>query len=197
LALALLNWVVLSPLTDWSTSIKDKQDKAVTGEEGDRGLRNRLKALNVIWQDMQKNGLKSDVSDAQNQLSNAVREWSEQSGVTLADTKTGNSAPVEVAPPNPTWWPKGETKPGGSGSSESRSGFFRVDYQVTCAGTSSAIAKLLYQIESAKIPIRIDNISINSTKDGIDDLKAELSLSTLCVSPTPTRSAAPGGSTGS
>lgn len=174
LGIAVLNWVVVTPLMDWGKSISDQNDKSSEQEQNDHKLRNRLKTLNVIWQDMQKNGLKTDVSDAQNQLSNAVREWSEQSGVTLSDTKTGSSPTVD-----------------------SKTGFARIDYQVTCAGTSSAIAKLLYQIESAKIPIRIDNIRINSTKDGVDDLKAELSLSTLCVLPVaPSRSPAPAPSSG-
>jgi hypothetical protein len=173
-AIAVLNWVVITPLMDWGKSIAEQNSKAGDQEQQDHRLRTRLKALNVIWQDMQKNGLKTDVSDAQNQVSNAVREWSEQSGVTLSDTKTGSSPTVDA-----------------------KTGFARIDYQVTCAGTSSSIAKLLYQIESAKIPIRIDNIRVNSTKDGVDDLKAELSLSTLCVLPVaPSRSPAPARSVG-
>ena len=167
LALVIVYWVVYTPLSDWSDSIQASQAKANDQADSDNRLFKKLRQLNVVWEDMKKNGLKSDVSDAQSQLGHAVTEWAAQSGVTI--TSSVSNTPSVVDP---------------------KIGFIQVNYQVTCTGTTSGVAKLLYQIESAKIPIRINNLRIGSKKDGADDLEVQLNLSTLCVPPAQNKPAA-------
>ena len=162
--LAILNWVVLSPLLEWSDTIKKQTDAAQQIQSDDARLSHKLVQLTKVWNDMMKNGLKTDVSEAQSQLSHAVSEWAAQSGVNI--TSTHSEAPTLV---------------------DQKSGFTQVIFQVTGTGTTSGVAKLLYQIESAKIPIRIDNLRIGSKKDGADDLEIQLNVSTLTMPTTPAR----------
>jgi hypothetical protein len=63
---------------------------------------------------------------------------------------------------------------------------------VTCIGTTSGIAKLMYQIEVAKIPARVHNVTINSRTEGKDDLTAQLDVTTLCVVPVKQTGTSPG-----
>jgi hypothetical protein len=162
--LAIVYWVVLSPLMDWSDRIDKDIAAAHDVQSKDASLSHKLAQLTKVWDDMKKNGLKTDVSEAQSQLSHAINEWAAQSGVAV--TSTHSEAPTLV---------------------DQRSGFTQVIYQVTGTGTTSGVAKLLYQIESAKIPIRIDNLRVASKKDGADDLEIQLNVSTLTMPSTPER----------
>ena len=168
--LAILYWVVLSPMLDWNDTITKGTGDARDVQTKDANLKHKLVQLTKVWNDMTKNGLKTDVSEAQSQLSHAVSEWAAQSGVNI--TSTHSEAPTLV---------------------DQRSGFTQVIYQVTGTGTTVGVAKLLYQIESAKIPIRIDNLRIGSKKDGADDLEIQLNVSTLTTASTPARPAVAAG----
>jgi type II secretory pathway component PulM len=159
--LAVLYWVVISPLLDWSDTIDKETSVAADVQRNDAKLAHKLAQLTKVWEDMQKNGLKADVSEAQSQLGHAVSEWAAQSGMNI--TSSHNDTPSLV---------------------DQKSGFTQVNFQMTCTGTTSGVAKLLYQIESAKIPIRIDNLRVGSKKDGTDDLEIQLNLSTLTVPTT-------------
>jgi hypothetical protein len=163
-ALAILYWVLLSPMLDWSDTIDKDLEVARDVQNKDAKLSHKLAQLTKIWDDMKKNGLKTDVAEAQSQLSHAVNEWAMQSGVSV--TNTHSDTPTLV---------------------DQKSGFMQVNFQFTCTGTTSGVAKLLYQIESAKIPIRIDNLRIGSKKDGADDLEIQLNLSTLTMPATPNK----------
>jgi type II secretory pathway component PulM len=162
--LAVLYWVLLSPMLDWSDTITKDTEAARDVQSKDAKLSHKLVQLNKIYDDMKKNGLKPDVAEAQSQLSHAVNEWAAQSGVNVSSTHSDTPTLVDQ-----------------------RSGFMQVNFQFTCTGTTSGVAKLLYQIESAKIPIRVDNLRIGSKKDGADDLEIQLNLSTLTMPSTPNR----------
>jgi len=63
----------------------------------------------------------------------------------------------------------------------------------------NAIARFLWRVETAGIPIRLKELQLGSRKEGTDDLTLQLRLSTLyqaTPSPAPTSGAAAARSTG-
>ena len=161
--LAVIYYVILSPLFSWSEDLNARSEKVAQRQDDDKRLIQKKDALQKRYAEMQKGGsLKADVSEAQSQMDRAVYDWAAQSGIVIA---TANGT--------------------GNNTYDSKTGFTQVGYQVTCTGTTVGVAKLLYQIETASIPIRVNTVHISSRKDGVDDLMVELNLSTLCTAPNP------------
>jgi hypothetical protein len=162
-ALALLIFYVLLPWSDWGVELTKRRQTLDTEQADYHKLIDHRNALAKVYAVMQKGGLKADVSEAQNQMDRAIYDWAAQSGVIIATASNS-----------------------GSNSYDSKTGFTEVGYSVTCTGTTVGVAKLLYQIETASIPIRVKLVHIGSRKDGTDDLMVELNLSTICTAPKPT-----------
>jgi hypothetical protein len=160
LALVVLWQVVYGPLDSWSRSISDQKQKAETQKFEDERLRKDQARLTKVWDEMQKTGIHDNPSEAQNQLSQALSDWAVQSGVNVV-----RDAPQQAQ------------------TVDAKFGFVQAGRQLTCFGTTSGIAKLLYQIEMAKIPSRVHNVTISSKKEGQDDLTAVVDVTTLCVVP--------------
>ena len=157
LVIVVLNYVVYSPLSSWSNDIEDAREKANQQKISDEKLFADQKKLNKVWDELKKGGLESDIADAQINLRQAVTDWAHQSNVNISAIKPQTAAAIE------------------------KSGFVQVPIQFDGTGTTSSVAKFLYQIEVAKIPVRIHNCQIGSTKDGVDDLHIVVDLTTLCV----------------
>lgn len=153
----LLDWLVYAPLHNWSEEIASKKAEAETEARNTDALFVQEKQLTKVWDEMKKGGLQSDISDAQNNLYQAVSDWAHQSIVDI----------TKITPQQPT--------------AIEKSGFVQVPMQFDGTGTTSSVAKFLYQIEVAKIPVRIHNIQISSTKDGVDNLHIVADLTTLCL----------------
>jgi len=160
--LALLIFYVLLPLSNWGVDLTKRSQQLETDQAKYQKLIDHRNALAKVYALMQKGGLKTDVSEAQNQMDRAVYDWAAQSGIIIATASNQ-----------------------GNNTYEAKTGFTEVGYSVTCTGTTVGVAKLLYQIETANIPIRVKLVHITSRKDGTDDLLVELNLSTLCVAPKP------------
>jgi Tfp pilus assembly protein PilO len=59
-------------------------------------------------------------------------------------------------------------------------GFTRLTFQATVIGKMSAVASFLYRIESASMPIRVDDVQVAPKQESGDDLQVHFSVSTLC-----------------
>jgi len=161
LVLVVLWLWVFAPLENWREQIgKDRETELKQQHEDDRLFADK-KRLDKVWSDMQKGGLMDNPYDAQTQLHQAVTDWAVQSGVFVSNLT--HETPLTVG--------------------DSRSGFVQAGIKVTSAGTTSGIAKLVYQIEVSKIPARVHQITISSKKDGVDELQLDMNLTTLCVVP--------------
>lgn len=154
----------LAPLLDWSDKIKQDEQAQIGQKAKDETLFLENRKLQKVWAEMQKGGLMDNPSDAQTQLHQAVTDWAIQSGVQVSNQTNESAAPVDA---------------------KAAPGFVQAGIKVSCFGTTSGIAKLLYQIEVAKIPARVHQITISSKKEGMDDLQLDMTLTTLCVVPVP------------
>ena len=156
--LVLLWEFVYGPLIDWQKSIDDQQDALQAKLTKDTQLNDKKRRLARIWKDMIDNGLKSDPADAEAQLEIAMSNWARDSGLTLTSQRHEQSLTAD------------------------KTGFIPISYAAGGSGTTSETSKLLWQIETAKIPVRINSLTINSKTEGADDLLLQLNLSTLCSS---------------
>ena len=59
-------------------------------------------------------------------------------------------------------------------------GFNCLTFNVSATGTMASIASLIYRIETASIPLRIDDLRLMPKRDGANELQLRLNLSTLC-----------------
>ena len=62
--------------------------------------------------------------------------------------------------------------------------FQQIRLQATGLCSTAAMAQLLYSIETAQIPMKINEFRLTSRKEGSDDLTFALSVSTIVFSPT-------------
>jgi hypothetical protein len=158
-SLWLLDSVLLSPYLSGRETLVTQRDAASQKLKDADVLFARRKRLQSIWAEMQKGGLKSDPSEADTQAQHAVLDWFDRSGVYLAALKSDPHV--------------------------SQEGKFQViKYHIQGEGRMRQIAQLLWAVETATIPVRVDDLSIKPRgREGTDELTVELGISTLSTMP--------------
>jgi hypothetical protein len=63
---------------------------------------------------------------------------------------------------------------------DSQHGFTRLTFQLSATGGMPAVAGLLYEVESAPIPLRIESLQLRPRTDKSEDLSIDLTVSTPC-----------------
>lgn len=119
------------------------------------------------FREMLAGGLKSDPAETEEQLLNAVQSWAQEAGVNLTNTKperVNRNDRVQV-----------------------------VKLRAIGTGTTAAVSRLLWKLETANIPLKVEDLQLGSRRDGVDDLSVTLTVSTIWVTPEPQqqRTAAP------
>lgn len=150
---------VIERYWDARTQAISDQDSAQQKLDQAENLFAREKRLRPVWTHLTENGLTATPSDAQAQLLNSLNTWVQESGVAL----------LSMHPDRPT--PEREKQ------------FIRVGVKLSGSGPMSAVAKLMFRLETAKIPLNVEDMQINQRKDGTDDLQVTVTLSTLCLAP--------------
>ncbi len=130
-------------------------------DDKDRATRDQLRP---VWAEIQAGGLKTDEQAAETQALDAILDWAQAARVQIESMKA-ERATVE-------------------------GGFKVLEYHITAKGATAQVAKLIWSLESATIPVRVSDIQLNSNKEGTDDLTLQMSVSTLCM-PQPTPPPAP------
>ena len=150
---------VLTPYVQAREEVtKDLETTTVKMREANNRL-TRARRMDRDWRDMEAGagGVKTDQSAAQFQVLEAVGEFAREAGVNL------NSRTPQ--PENRT----------------DRTQVLRLHAIGTC-NTASA-ARLLWRVETATIPLKVDEITLSSSKPGNDDLAINLMVSTIWVKP--------------
>jgi len=155
--LFLLNSFLLSPYWEMRTSLSDGRDKVNTQLADADRLFAKQKALRPIWADMKKNGLKSERGQAESQAQQAVLDWAKTANVSVASVKPERD--------------------------QQQNGFQIISFHVTGNGTMLSLSKLLWSIETATVPVRLNDVQIAPRKEGTDDLTMQMSISTLAMMP--------------
>jgi Type II secretion system (T2SS), protein M subtype b len=157
-ALAAGWYFMLSPYIDRRAEISDKQADTDTKLQDARTLFRKQTKLRAEWSKMKAGGLKSDPSEADSQVQHALRDWSQECGISNLSVKRERDT--------------------------TERNFLAVSFHLTGSGSQSAVAKLLWAIETAPMPLRVDEVQLMPRqKEGVDDLQLQLTLSTLCLNP--------------
>ena len=160
-----LQSTVIGPFMARSEQV-DKDIDQARRETADRGdLFARRSRLQKVWDDLKRGGLSGDVPAAESQTANALYTWIQSARV----------APVSLLPDRST----------------TEKEFQVSGYRFTGTGSTPAVAQLLWDIETAHIPVRLTDVQLGPRKEGSDELTAQLSISTLTTrQPDPKQPAA-------
>lgn len=150
--------LVISPYFDAMADLDSQTQKQIATQEDNTRLFARRDQLKKVWTDMQNNGLKLDPATAQSQAYHAVLDWAQQANVQLDGTKL--------------------ERPSDAGD------FEIIRFSVSGPSSSRSISRLLWDLETSPIPLRVNQLSLHALKPGSDNLTMQLDISTLCLMPT-------------
>ena len=152
-----LDRLVVGPLSDQWKDLNQKVEAAEKQKEKALKTFKADKQMKKRWAQLAGATLKTDASDADSPLLHNVREWGQDAGLEMSSVKPERA--------------------------EKEKGFDRLTYRVTAAGGMRQLSQFLYEIESSNVPVRVTDVTINSRKDGTDDLSLVLGLSTIYHAP--------------
>jgi hypothetical protein len=172
LGVGALNWIVVNPLLE----SRDQLDAAVEHAKEDLATANRMivarPRYTTDWNNILDQGLTDDFAAAQALLLDNLAGWIQQSNLTLKNISPGGT-------------PQQVTKPGGK-PGEKMKGFMRITCKLVANGAMAQIVDLVRSIQSAGIPVRINEMSISAegtSPNGTNDLLVTLGVSTIYLVP--------------
>ncbi|QOV89823.1 hypothetical protein [Humisphaera borealis] len=163
---ALLYQFVIDPYFQKRRELKAAIELKEDELNRNRKLFNDEKRLKAVLTNLNAGGLKTDVAEARSQLLYAISSWTKDSGVNLSSLKEGRT------------------------TSEGK--WIQINTQASGTGPQKAIANLLWRVETASIPVRVTEMTVNSRREGTDDLQINLGVSTLCANPDGDKPETPG-----
>ena len=147
---------VITPYFDARKAVADERDVLVKKLDDTTRLFTKRRRLEKEWNQMLAGGLTSNPAEAERQLL-AVRDWAQESGLTNLSTT-----------------PRREVR-------NDQTQIVRLD--AAANGSLASVAKLLWRIETARVPLKVDELDLRSRADGTDDLAVSFKVSTIWVTP--------------
>lgn len=153
LVLLLGDRLVLSPLVSvWQKrGARIVQLKAFLAEG--RSLQDREDVLKDTWKDMNRRSLPLKVSEAENEIFQAVGRWVERSR-------------LEITSLTPRW-------------SQGEVDFRVLEFRATGQGNLNAIARFLYELESDPLPLKVEEIDLAARGERGETLSLSVRFSGL------------------
>lgn len=148
---------VIDPKLVQIAALDDQIDTASTDLEQAERLFGMSRSANRRLAEMAGSGLRRTDAAAESELLNRTREWAQEAGIA-------------------GWGIKRER-------TEKERDFNKITFRANGTGGMRQIGQFLYRLQTADIPVRVADLTINSRKDGTDDLAIVLSISTIYLSP--------------
>lgn len=161
LSLLVIDQLGLEPLLNYRVRIKTEQAKVDKQLVAARKLIKEQPSIAKAWRDRQNSGLKDSSSEAESQVQDALARWGTETGLTL--TASRQDRPVTD---------KDKT-------------FQEIVVRASANGSMAALTQMLWRIETTRLPLRINALSITPRQEATDDLAVQLTLSTICQAPAP------------
>jgi hypothetical protein len=159
IAILILNFAIINPLM----SDKDDIDKQIVQANATlnekQTILTRSKKDGPRWTEISRSGLLKDSSGAESQVLNAVSAWARDAQLD----------------PRPSLKTDRTEKYGKY--------FYKLTIRTTAVGNMSQISRFLYRFETSNIPVRINDLTLASRKDGQDDLSLSMTISTIYLAP--------------
>jgi hypothetical protein len=153
-ALFLLDQVIITPYFNGLAQLNKDIDKANADQDANTATFNKQAQLRPVWADLIKGGLTADESAADAQASQAALNFAQNAGITINSVKPERSTPVNQ--------------------------FQVIGFHISGIGSTPAIMRMMYAFETASVPIRVDELVLSPLREGTDNLKIELTFSTVC-----------------
>jgi len=158
-----INSLVIGPYTDKLGALDDQETTAKKTLSDDTLLLHKQQSLRSDWQEMLASGLQADDSIAQSKTQQALQDWARAANINLEALSSEHVAtqhgPFQVID-------------------------FSLDFNSSGSQSMRQIARVLWSIESASVPIRLNDMKITTTREGTDSLDVKLIVSSLYMPPT-------------
>lgn len=155
-----LSKTVLGPVRGHLQMTEDKKQELLAQVVEAQNLFKRRQMLERKWKTMLSDGLRSD-EEAESRVARALDEWSTNTGLTLSSVKPERAA-------------------GDKGLSE-------MTFTVAGKGRLDAVARFVYEVETAKMPIKVKDMQLGSSESA-DTMSLQLTLSALYLGAAPNSS---------
>jgi hypothetical protein len=121
----------------------------------------RSRNANKKWSELTAGALKRDPSTTESQFINSLGGWAQDARISLS------------------------YKPE---RTEKQKDFVKITYRATFNCNMSQFRSFLLRIQRATIPIRINDVTVNSRPEGSDNLQVSMGISTVYLAPEPDKS---------
>jgi hypothetical protein len=159
LMIFLLDRFVLEPVLDARTQMmSERQELKQKIQKASEMIKQKKKA-GPEWDNRVNNGLSPDVSVAESTMLNALRNWTQNYGLTL----------VSIKP---------ERKKGEEGEMK------EIVFNLVCSGSMSSVGQFLFQVENTFFPVKIKDFQLGSRAEDGNEMSLQLKLSSIYLSET-------------
>jgi hypothetical protein len=156
---------VLTPYINARKAVSDERKALVDKLHSASQLFAKQRRMEDEWKQMVSGGVTSDPAEAERNLL-VVRDWAQEAGLTNLSTT-----------------PRREPR-------NDQTQVVRLD--ASAVGNLASVVKLLWRVESARLPLKVDDLDLRSRADGTDDLAVSFKVSTIWVTPGEPTGKAPG-----
>jgi hypothetical protein len=119
------------------------------------------------WNELSGASLKGDGANAESQIIRAVNDWAQDAGLNVSSVKPERAEREKIK--------------------DKETQFMKITFRANATGNMAAISRFMWRLQTAKVPIRVTDVSINTRRDGVDDLSLDLGISTIYLPPEPVK----------
>ena len=158
-----LNSLVVAPYDARVDELAAEKTKAMQTIDANDKLLIMQKNLQADWNAMLTNGLEADDSTAASRTQQMIQTWARGANINL-EALTPEHIPSQKGP--------------------FQTINFSLDFNTSGNDSMRQIARLLSSVETAHIPMRLNSLRVQSTREGTDQLNVKMVVSALYMPPT-------------
>ena len=149
-----LNKFLIGPVSGKLQQLETQKNQLLLELDEAQNLFQKRRILEKQWKAALSEGLRNEV-EAESKVGRALDKWSEEARLTLSSVK-----PERVA---------------------SDKGLKEMTFVVVGTGTLDAVARFLWQIETAPLPIKVKDMQLGSSNESGQSMSVQFRLSALCL----------------
>jgi hypothetical protein len=158
LGILALDRLALTPMMERKQDLEVKTQNVRDDLARVSDLFQKRRAMGQTWREMVAGGLKTEASEAESQALQALEGWAREARLNVTMLKqegTEKQKPYQV-----------------------------ITFRASGTGTMDSVSRFLYKVQQSKMPLRIEDMTITSRKEGsTDDLTVTLGVSTIFLPP--------------
>jgi hypothetical protein len=154
-----IDYFVVEPLL----ARKDQLDADIANQRDELDRADRLfrtsRAMSRHWAQLSSGKIQRNASEAESQVQNAVRDWAQDAGISLSSVTPSRS--------------------------DKERDYQKITFRAAAAGGMQQMARFLYRIQYADIPVHVTDLTLSSHREGgqNDELTLSLGITTIFQPP--------------